>query len=454
MGRKLTIELVRDEFEKAGLILLSTEYKNVSTKLQFECPKHPGIIQERSYNVFYTNKTCKICSSESRKEKTRIVNFDIVKSIFEDRGYILLSSERDYKDKSSKLKYICKKHPEEIQLTSHLNLNAAKEGCRFCKGETMSAQKRLDFSIVKSLFDEKGLTLLSKESEYINNMTKLSFICPNHPETIQYVAYSSLQVMKYCCTLCSLEGRASTRRLEYDYVKLEFEKRNYTLLDHEYINADTKMRYICALHPDHIQSVAYYSLKSGNGGCKYCGAEKIGEIFRKDIEEVRQKFIDNNMTPLFSEYKNRVQKLPYRCNDHPDVIQYTTYDTLHSGRGGCYLCNRISFGERKIRSILNDNNVKHKFQEIIQDCINIRPLRFDFWIPDKNIAIEYDGEQHFRPVKFGSMSYEKAVDNLKYTRHNDQIKNNYCLKNNIKLIRIPYWDSDKIEYILKDELII
>jgi len=80
----------------------------------------------------------------------------------------------------------------------------------------------------------------------------------------------------------------------------------------------------------------------------------------------------------------------------------------------------------------------------------------DFAIFDKDkvlyCLIEYDGEQHYRPVNFGGMSDEKALNNLEKTKKHDQIKNNYCKKNNIKLIRIPYWESNNYKNILNDEL--
>ena len=63
------------------------------------------------------------------------------------------------------------------------------------------------------------------------------------------------------------------------------------------------------------------------------------------------------------------------------------------------------------------------------------------------MAIEYDGQQHYKPIeKFG---VEKAFEKTKFR---DVIKNNYCKDNNINLLRIPYWDYNNIEKILNDYL--
>ena len=80
-------------------------------------------------------------------------------------------------------------------------------------------------------------------------------------------------------------------------------------------------------------------------------------------------------------------------------------------------------------------------------------LPFDFYIPSLNIAIEYDGEDHYMFVFRGKGdTYEKAFNRFIGTKVRDTIKTMYCKENNIKLIRIPYWDFDRIEEILEKEL--
>ncbi|MFW3363908.1 DUF2726 domain-containing protein [Aerococcus viridans] len=99
---------------------------------------------------------------------------------------------------------------------------------------------------------------------------------------------------------------------------------------------------------------------------------------------------------------------------------------------GCPNCSS-SYGEKFVESYLKENNFTYKTQYRIKECRNKRPLPFDFAIfeNDKLIhLIEYDGEQHFKP-KFGKKYFEKTI-------HNDNIKNEFCSKNEINLIRIPY----------------
>lgn len=66
-------------------------------------------------------------------------------------------------------------------------------------------------------------------------------------------------------------------------------------------------------------------------------------------------------------------------------------------------------------------------------------------------CIEYDGEQHFKPVKFGTQSYEDAVRKHEYIKKHDEMKNAFCKDNSINLIRIPYYEFEDLEYYLFDK---
>lgn len=68
-------------------------------------------------------------------------------------------------------------------------------------------------------------------------------------------------------------------------------------------------------------------------------------------------------------------------------------------------------------------------------------LPFDFYLPEYNLCIEYDGEQHFKPVDFANKGREWADKQFEIRRTCDEIKTEYCKKNNIKLLRIPYFKN-------------
>lgn len=108
----------------------------------------------------------------------------------------------------------------------------------------------------------------------------------------------------------------------------------------------------------------------------------------------------------------------------------------------CSLKSNQSKGIKAIIKVLEENNINYKTEYTFEDCKYKKKLRFDFYLPDYNCCIEYDGEQHFK---------EKTCwkDNLEKIQLRDSIKNQYCKEHNIKLIRIPYWNLKEIslEYL-------
>lgn len=140
-------------------------------------------------------------------------------------------------------------------------------------------------------------------------------------------------------------------------------------------------------------------------------------------------------------------------------IFYRSYNVFSRGCFECRSCSwKASKGELVILEYLNENNINYKTEYWFEDLKSDKdkPLQFDFAIlDDKNnlkMLIEYDGQQHFEPVKFGGISEEQSLENYKRTLRHDKLKNQYCKNNNIKLLRIPYWEFDNIETILKKEL--
>lgn len=116
-------------------------------------------------------------------------------------------------------------------------------------------------------------------------------------------------------------------------------------------------------------------------------------------------------------------------------------------REGCPKCN-MSKAEFITHDFLSSNNIINESEYSFNDCKSMKLLRFDFYLRDYNICIELDGRQHFEPIDiFGGIQRYEA------TKENDKIKTDYCKnKHGMRLIRIPYWDFDKIEEILKREL--
>ena len=120
-----------------------------------------------------------------------------------------------------------------------------------------------------------------------------------------------------------------------------------------------------------------------------------------------------------------------RCNN--EIIAIGKY--LKQGRDFCPFCSG-SINEKNITYLLTKNNIIFEKQKTFDECKDINKLPFDFFIENKYI-IEYDGAQHF--MQISNWDFKKQY-------LHDSIKNNYCFKNNIPLIRIPY----DAEYTIDD----
>lgn len=107
----------------------------------------------------------------------------------------------------------------------------------------------------------------------------------------------------------------------------------------------------------------------------------------------------------------------------------------------------MSKGEQRIRKYLRKNKIKYVSQKKFKACRFKRVLPFDFYLPQLKILIEYQGKQHYEPVKhFGG----KKAFNLQ--KRKDKIKRAYAKKRKILLITISYKSFKTIEKILKRRL--
>lgn len=123
-------------------------------------------------------------------------------------------------------------------------------------------------------------------------------------------------------------------------------------------------------------------------------------------------------------------------------------------RNGAYSCGCIkSKGEYSIAKLLKENNINFKKEYTFDDLKDINKLRFDFAILDKNnkllYLIEYDGIQHFESRSGGW----NTLKNVYETQRRDKIKNDYCKKHNIPLIRIKYDEDITLDKILLKEIL-
>lgn len=124
------------------------------------------------------------------------------------------------------------------------------------------------------------------------------------------------------------------------------------------------------------------------------------------------------------------------CGNEVDIAS----NALTSGNSTSCGHHHQSKGARYIEKLLAQNNIVYEKEKTFKGCRDKGLLRFDFYLPDYNTCIEFDGEQHFHSAKSGYFHEE-----LKNIQCRDRIKNEYCQNNNIALIRIPYYEINNID---------
>jgi hypothetical protein len=207
---------------------------------------------------------------------------------------------------------------------------------------------------------------------------------------------------------------------------------------------------ICSVHGEFYQKPIYHLCGEG---CSSCGIERSKNLQKNGVKD----FIKNSIKihgNLYDyskiNYVNAHTKISILCRKHGEFQQKPNN---HLNGRGCPKCN-LSKAELKIIKFLEINNIEYASQKKFNNCVNPktnRPLKFDFYIPSKNLLIEYDGSQHF---KIGCClgGYVNDTKDLKTVQYRDKLKTQYARQNDIKLLRIKFTRFNQIDKILKSVL--
>jgi very-short-patch-repair endonuclease len=218
-------------------------------------------------------------------------------------------------------------------------------------------------------------------------------------------------------------------------------KYNYSKIN--YINNKTKINIICPTHGDFFQTPNDHLYH----GCSKCyGNNK--KTFEK-FEKIANNIHDYKFTYFKKHYKNYSTKTNIKCNQCSLIFPQKPNNHINLLQG-CPSCNKKSKGELIIQEFLIKNNIKYIKNKTFENCKSLKnhKLQFDFFIPIRNLVIEFDGIQHYKSQKiFGG---EEQLINQKI---NDNIKNEFCYNNNINLLRIKYNEIKNIKNILNNTIL-
>lgn len=232
-----------------------------------------------------------------------------------------------------------------------------------------------------------------------------------------------------------------SKSLEY-VVKFAKERLNRTCLSAEYKNNKSKLRWMC--DTCHYEwEASFKAMEKELSKCPRC----LGRV-KYTIDDCKKIARERGGECLSETYQNNKANLLWKCSEgHEWQTPLHTILSNCQGRGSwCPDCNRTSEGERIIHVFLTTHNIEYKFQ---WQTRKLGKKRFDFYLQELNIMIEYDGLQHFGKRTGWFYENEETFGNR---QQSDILKTNFCLQNGIKLARICYNCISKIPLILEDVL--
>ena len=206
-----------------------------------------------------------------------------------------------------------------------------------------------------------------------------------------------------------------------------------------------KIYWLCQCDCGNKVTVSGCNLKSGTS--KSCGCLRKKIISQQNtIDLTGQKF--GFLTVLKRDISKKSKWVYWVCQCECGNIISVNGSNLRQGYTKSCGCQKKSKGEDKIKDVLSFLNIRFIQQKTFDDLKYKSKLRFDFFLPDYNCCIEYNGIQHYQSIDFFG-----GRENLEEQKIKDNIKKIWCQENNIQLIEISYLDFKKIDKDYLKELL-
>jgi len=416
--KKLTIGDAQNYAHKHGGKCLSDKYVNGKTKLSWSCEY--GHVWLASFtNMRCNDSWCRKCVNVSRS----ITVESIVNIAKNNNGECIIGDEKICT--RSKITWICEYGHQWIS-----RINDVKRGS-WCPKCARNEQK-LSIEVAQNIAKDRCGECVSKI--YHDNKSKLEWRCKNN-----HTWFASLSAVKrgnWCWECANHYHPNDVNKLIVD--------RGGTLvkIDNKNITRNSIVHYNC--RNGHNCVVRLRSLVE-NMECKFCYYDKQ-RFSIKDMEKIAKL---NDGFCLSEKYTNVSTKLKWACEfghiwcARPADIQ----------RGGwCPMCKTKN--QKKLHDIMaeiyGENNVEYNYRKFdwLRNPKTNRKLEIDIFVKNIGLTVEYDGEQHYRPVRFGNISKKCAVEKFKKTKVLDKIKNR-LIKKAIKdgkinnFIRFDYTERNK-----------
>ena len=415
-NKKLTIE----DCHKADKLFkgkcLSKFYVNNCEEMLWKC-EFEHIFKSSLYRIKSTKKRCTVCIYSKN-------NIEYCHKLAKEKGGYCLSNK--YITNLTKYKWKCKEGHEW-----KMPLKSCKRGvwCYKC------SYRKYSIPINKLSIEDCNIAAAKRNGKclsvtYVTCDTKYKWQCE-----VGHIWKTSLSMVKSgtWCKYCCSNAKWTIERCQSLALSV-----NFKCLSKEIINTYTKMRWEC--DKGHIFMVTPSTFKKSKicRICQYPNLDKAKQLaLKKSGQCISEKFIKNKA------------KLIWKCKS--DHIFKMSYNSVSNGRW-CPLCSKKeSKAQKLIYKILTEKYPNYNIKYNYKGFDWLKGQELDIYIPELKLAIEYDGRQHFMPVRFGGISIERAKKNFTNQQNRDLIKNAKVLKNNQDIkhfIRFNYKERLTENYVL------
>ena len=429
-----------------------SNYLGAHQYITITCSTH-GDFEQKAGNHISLGRGCRKCSGilRTRDNKEKILTQEefLKRCKKYHKGSLLKFERAKYTGSKNKVVVDCELHGEQRIIAGNLMRGA---GCKHCAALKNSEGRKTSVAeFVKRASKQYETTYDYSQVNFKNLHEKVTVTCPIHGAW-SVIAANHIIGKSGCPTCKSIKfaddaKQANTLSTE-DFIALSIKAHGYKYdySDTHYSHSNEKVRIECKKHGKFTQTARLHVVGKG---CPKCANEHKSEIASSDSSEILLRFREihgNRYTYSLPNKLKHNDKIDIYCKHHGNFKQLVR---VHLEQKGCPKCS-LSKGENAIALWLENNGFDFEVQFPIKDLENKRTLRFDFFVCELKLFIEYDGQQHFFPVNFGGMSDTKAAWVHNLIKERDKFKNSWARKNNFKLLRIKY--DDEIAEILNKNL--
>jgi len=388
--------------------------------------------------------------------------YDFVKNYIEiesDSGCELISKEYNGVKENLDIKCKC---GNDFTTTFDCFKNQNKRQCNTCSGFT-----NWDLEKVINLFKKYNYEVLFAD-EYKGNKQKFTLI-----DKDGYFYYISVE--HFLIHTPKKFQKSNPYTIQNIKLWLKINNKQFELLSENFEGAIKNLKWKCLKEEcGETFEMIWSNIYNVEHECPFCTGQQVGLsncLATKNSELAKEWHPTKNDLIPFDVTCGSGKYVWWKCKECGHGWGAMVCDRTSKNKSGCPECNK-SKGEKKIDEVLINNNwikiSQEEFNKLIDedkysknyfipqmkynDLIGLGGgfLLYDHYIPKLNLLIEYDGEFHYKPIQnYKNEPMEYAEERLRKQQEHDRLKDKYTQNKNINLLRIPYWEFDNIEEILK-----